>query len=156
KSAATDSVAAVGATDTRIRAIERTHVLMSLHAIQLRDSSAESLRIVIKPDAGMQLSLELRQRGENIDIRATLQQGNFDNLNQQWPELQQRLEQRGIKLASLAETPSTAGGETFSQNEPRRQTNQSNDEAAPDVVIAKSIRGAAPRQRASGRLDTWA
>jgi hypothetical protein len=88
-------------TDIRSQALERTHDLMALHATRLVGSSSDSLQVVIKPDAGTQLSLELRQRGGGIEAQAVLQSGDLENLKQHWPELQQRLEQRGIKLAPL-------------------------------------------------------
>jgi len=83
--------------------MERTHELVALHAMRLNETGASSLQLVIKPGAGTQLSLELRQRENGIEAQAVLQQGDFKHLNQHWPELQQRLEQRGIKLASLTD-----------------------------------------------------
>jgi hypothetical protein len=46
-----------------------------------------------------------------VEAQATLTRGDHQFLNQHWPELQQRLELRGIKLSPL-------GGETnFSAND---------------------------------------
>jgi hypothetical protein len=107
--------------DLHTRAVERTHDMVALHAMRLVDAKADSLSVVIKPGAGLQLALEMRQRGDAIDIRAVLQHGNFDRLSQRWPELQQRLEQRGIRLAPLAGGEnSTAGGGADGFQQPQR------------------------------------
>jgi len=103
--------------DLRSRALERTHDMVALQATRLVESGSDTLHVVIKPGAGMQLSLELRQQGDGIEAQAVLQRGDFNHLNQHWPELQQRLEQRGIRLASLTgnETALTSDGQGGSQ-----------------------------------------
>jgi len=104
--------------DIRSQTLDRTQDLMTLHASRLVDAKTDSLQVVIKPDAGTQLSLELRQRGGGIEAQAVLQKGDFENLKQHWPELQQRLEQRGIKLAPLTndgDSASWSGSQGFKQ-----------------------------------------
>jgi hypothetical protein len=96
--------------DHRSQTLDRTQDLMTLHASRLVDAKTDSLQVVIKPDTGTQLSLELRQRGGGIEAQAILQKGDFENLKQHWPELQQRLEQRGIKLAPLTNTDNQTSG----------------------------------------------
>src|ERR1035441_3421408 len=97
--------------DARVRAVERTQDMMALHSMRLVESKSDSLSVVIKPAVGTELSLELRQRAGGVEAQATLTRGDHQFLSQHWPELQQRLEQRGIKLAPL-------GGEAnFSAND---------------------------------------
>jgi hypothetical protein len=96
--------------DLHARAFERTHDMIAVQTMRLVDSKMDSLHVVIKPGAGMQLSLEMRQRGDGIDVQAVLQHGDFAPLNQHWPELQQRLESRGVHLAPLV------GGDSFTAN----------------------------------------
>jgi hypothetical protein len=125
---ATDTVRSSGTADEtaavadfsnqHIQALDRTQELMTLHASRLVEAKADSLQVVIKPDAGTQLSLELRQRGGGIEAQAVLQKGDFENLKQHWPELQQQLEQRGIKLAPLTSTENQtawSGNQGFKQ-----------------------------------------
>jgi hypothetical protein len=110
------------------RALERTQDMVALQATRLVESKADSLQVVIKPGAGMQMSLELRQRGDAIEARAVLEHGDFTALNHHWPELQQRLEQRGIRLAPLT------GGENFVADGGGQQFRQSpRDFAAQDL-----------------------
>lgn len=87
--------------DLRLRAVERTHDMMALHGMRLVESKSDSLSVVIKPAVGMELSLELRHRGSGVEAQAVLTRGDRELFAQHWPELQQRLEQRGIKLAAL-------------------------------------------------------
>jgi len=56
-----------------------------------------------------------------IEAQAALQQGDYHHLNQNWPELQQRLEQRGIRLAPLVDdgTATNGGGQQFQQQSNR-------------------------------------
>ncbi len=89
------------AVDLRVRSLERTHDLVTMHAMQLRDSGSDQLRVVIKPGAGAQLSLELRTHEGGIEVQAQLQRGDPEYFQQHWPELQQRLEARGVRLAPL-------------------------------------------------------
>ena len=106
--AAAVGISATAALDLRARAFERAHDMVALHALRLVDSQSDTLHVVIKPGAGMQLSLELRQRGDAVDAQVVLQRGDFDALSQHWPELQQRLEQRGIRLAPLTGSENSA------------------------------------------------
>jgi len=104
--------------DVRSQTLDRTHDLMALHATRLVGMNSDSLQVVIKPDAGTQLSLELRQRGNGIEAQAVLQKGDLENLKQHWPELQQRMAERGIKLAPLTgdgNTASWTGSQKFNQ-----------------------------------------
>lgn len=87
--------------DHRISALERTHEVIAMHALRLREANAESLQIVLKPGGGLELSLELRQHEGAIEARAAMQSGDFNHLNRHWADLQQRLEARGIRLAPL-------------------------------------------------------
>jgi hypothetical protein len=115
--------------------LERVQDMIVLHADRLSESGNASLQVVIKPGAGTQLSLELRQRGDGVEAQAVLQRGDFNHLNQQWPALQQQLEQRGIRLAPLI-----ADGNFASGGENNFQHNQ-NQSAEPDAFPAGSVRG---------------
>ncbi|MGA2868607.1 MAG: hypothetical protein ABSF34_05550 [Verrucomicrobiota bacterium] len=138
------------------QALERTHDLVAAHALRVSDVGTDSLQVVIKPGAGTQLSLELRQRDGGVEVQASLQQGDFKNLSQHWPELQQRLEQRGIRLASLTDDGSLANSDsgTFKQNQ-----NQSG-EALAELGLATRTTGTftqpTSRVKAAAGWETWA
>ena len=116
-----NAAAASNFSGVRGSALERTHDLMASNATRMVSANADLLQVVIKPDAGTQLSLELRQRGGGIEAQAVLQAGDFENLKQHWPELQQRLELRGIKLAPLTNdggSASWSGNQGFKNQQP--------------------------------------
>ena len=144
--------------------IERTQETVALQAVRLRESGADELRVVIKPDAGLQLSLNLRQRNGGVEVRAVLDRGNFDLLNRHWPALQQQLETRGVRVAPLsrAEDSFGGGGEGFRQpttphgQHPRDDT----DLAETPAVLAPGLPTATATASASATLarnwETWA
>jgi hypothetical protein len=104
-----------------VRSLERAHDLMSLHAFRLRDSGADSLRVVIKPGLGLELSLNLQMRDGAVEMQALLQRGNYEFLNLHWPELQQQLEARGVRLASLACSDQLTNGDSSHSQQPRQE-----------------------------------
>lgn len=95
------AVAPATNTDSRLRVLERTHDIVALHAMRLGQTGMDSLHVVVKPGEGIQLSLELRQTEGSIEVRASLHKGDFEHLKQYWPELQQRLEARGVRVGAL-------------------------------------------------------
>ena len=112
--------AASSSTVSNASGLERTQEMIAVNAVRLSDSGNSAMQVVIKPDAGTQLSLELRQHGAGVQVQAVLQQGDFNHLSQQWPDLQQRLIQRGIHLAPLAGDATAAcatGGESYQQKQ---------------------------------------
>jgi hypothetical protein len=152
-----DSVAVAVATNNRTSALERTQELVTVSAARLSDSGNNSMQVVIKPDSGTQLSLELRQRGGNVEVQAALQQGDFNHLNQQWPDLQHRLEEKGIRLAPLTDdgaSGSNSGSETF-----QNKQNQSN-EVVPEMTLVNAPAGMFTLEPAKTSVhqgwETWA
>jgi hypothetical protein len=97
-----DATAFANLSDIQARAMERTHDMVTNNALRLVSTQSDTMQVVLKPGAGTELSLELRQRGGVIEAQAVLQHGDYQNLSQHWPDLQQRLEQKGIKLGALA------------------------------------------------------
>ena len=154
-----DSVAVAVATNNRANALERTQELVTVSAARLSDSGNNSMQVVIKPDAGTQLSLELRQQGGNVEVQAALQQGDFNHLNQQWPDLQQRLEEKGIRLAPLTDDGASGSNNNGSEAFQNKQ-NQSN-EGVPELTLMDSPAGmftaSATTQTSTHRgWETWA
>jgi prepilin-type processing-associated H-X9-DG protein len=141
--------------DARMRALDRTHDMMALHTMRLVESNSDVLSVVIKPAVGTELSLELRQRAGGVEAQATLTRGDHQFLSQHWPELQQRLELRGIKLAPL-------GGEAgFSAdgNSQFQQPQSADEEAAQQASAFAEFASASPAGGATARLaaihDGW-
>jgi len=143
-------------TDTRMRALERTQDMVALHAMRLVESKSDTLSVVIKPAVGMEMSLELHVNSNGIQAHATLTQGDRAFLNQYWPELQERLEQRGVKLSLLDDgTGASAHGDD--QYQPRKQV--SDEEVAQQASAFAEFAVASQSGGASARLavihDGW-
>ncbi len=139
------------------RLIERTQDMVSLNAMRLTDSGNNSMQVVIKPDAGTQLSLELRQHNGGVEVQAVLQQGDFNHLSQQWPDLQHRLDQRGIRLAPLDDNAmytNNSSSETSQQKQNR--TNNSVQEPAFTNVPIGLFTPEPAKTSAHRGWETWA
>jgi hypothetical protein len=156
----TAAAALEGLATTSARSLERTQDLMSLHALQLRASGADSLQVVIKPGPGMQLSLNLQMREGNVEMSATAPRGDFDALNRHWSELQQQLETRGVRLGSLTCSDQPASGDSHSFQQPQRQQADDNTPPAPafaDFALLGSMSLAPTIKTLSQRgWESWA
>ena len=160
-----ETVTVANGTPLRNETLERTHELVAQHALRLSELKTDSLQVVLKPGAGTQLSLELRQRGGGVEAQAVLQQGDFEHLKQRWPELQQQLEQRGIKLAPLTTSENStawSGGQGFQKNQ---QNQPEETESLPVETLARFVPARAMAARpeklaahaaASGGWQMWA
>lgn len=129
------SIPGQAAADIHTRLLERTQDMVTLNASRITESGNNSMQVVIKPDAGTQLSLELRKEGGTVQVQAVLQQGDFNHLSRQWPELQQRLGRCGIDLTPLAADGSSANSSGYEQFQSKQ--NQPT-EAVPDLPLAGS------------------
>ena len=145
-------ISASSQTELRTRALDRTHDILALHGMQLRQSNTDSLHVIIKPGAGLQLSLQMKQTSDGIEAQAILQSGNFNELNQHWAELQQRLEERGIRLAPLGQDSATAnsGNENF-QRQSRQPVQR---DALSAGAFAEFASASAPARTMPAAADT--
>jgi hypothetical protein len=142
-----------------MRALDRAHDMMTLHTMRLVESKSDMLSVIIKPAVGTELSLELRQHAGGVEVRATLTRGDHEFLSQHWPDLQQRLELRGIKLAPL-------GGEANLSADDQRQFQQpqtSQEDAAQQASAFAEFAAAGAVGGATARLaaihegwESWA
>ena len=144
--------------------LERTREFVSLQVMRLQEENADEMRVVIKPEAGLQLSLHLQQRGGGVEVEATLNHGNFELLSRHWPELQQQLESRGVRLAPLADSKTSFGGGSEGFRQPTTSHGQQNrdgvDPAETPATLLPGLPTATATASASGmpstRLETWA
>jgi hypothetical protein len=144
--------------------LERTQGMMTLQAVRLRESGTDELRVVIKPDTGTQLSLNLRQRDGVVEVQAVLDRGNFDQLSRHWPELQQQLEARGVRVAPLSSAENNFGGGSEGFRQPTTPHGQpAGDDAELAIMPVKLVPGlptATATASASTSLarnwETWA
>jgi hypothetical protein len=153
--------ASTPALDARI--MERTHDIVALHAMRVGEYTSDSLHVVVKPGAGIQLSLELRQSARGIEVHASLHKGDFAQLNEHWSDLQQRLEARGVRMGALttSENFSSTSHQQFQQS---KQQSPNQDPlyagAFAEFALAGSMTEApaarAARATAYRGWETWA
>jgi hypothetical protein len=144
--------------------VERTQEMISLQVIYAQETGANEMRVVIKPDTGLQLSLHLQQRDGGVEVQAVLERGNFGLLNRHWPELQQQLELRGVRVAPLANAEQSFGGGSEGFRQPTTSHGQhAGDDADPAEMPAVLLPGLPPATAtasastiSSRRLETWA
>jgi hypothetical protein len=135
-----DAVAVANLSDIQARAMERTHDMVTNNALRLVSTQSDTMQVVLKPGAGTELSLELRQRGGVIEAQAVLQHGDYQNLSQHWPDLQQRLEQKGIKLAALTSDESSLPF-NGSQGNPKNQESSEHEALFASAFAEFSLAG---------------
>lgn len=145
--------------DARMRALERTHDMLALHSMRLVESKSDVLSVVIKPAVGTELSLELHQHEGGVEAHATLTRGDHQFLSQHWPELQQRLELRGIKLAPLGSDAgfSTEGGGNFQRQQFSQEEEAQQASAFAEFAATSATGGATARLAAIHEgWESWA
>jgi hypothetical protein len=149
--------------DSRMRVLERTHDIVALHAMRLAQTSSDSLHVVVKPGDGMQISLELRQSESGIEVHASLHKGDFEHLNQYWPELQQRLETRGVRVGTLTTSDNFTSTSNQQFQQSKKQSHDHDSLAAgafAEFALAGSMSEApaarAARATAYRGWETWA
>jgi len=89
------------ATSQRAERLEKLHAAVSDCTLVLKQSNAQSISVVIKPDSQTQLTLHLRVREGQVEAAAEMQKGDPAAFDGGWKELQTRLERQGIQLSAL-------------------------------------------------------
>ena len=136
--------------DASLRALDRTHDMLALQTMRLVESKMDALSVVIKPAIGTEISLDLRQLGDGVEARATLVRGDHQFLSEHWSDLQERLEQRGIKLAAL-----DYGSGLSSDDQRQFQRPQATaDDAAQQASAFAEFAAAGPGGGATARMAT--
>ncbi len=102
--------------DAQLLTLEKTHDLITTHALRLSHSQNDTMRVVIEPGSGTRLSLELRFTNGGIEAQAQLHRGDFDFLSNHWAELQQRLQPQGVSLGALEYSTGSGPDQRSSQD----------------------------------------
>jgi hypothetical protein len=145
--------------------VARTQDLMAMQVVYLNQSGADSLRVVIRPDANLQLSLQLQQHDGGIDVQVRMDQGDYTSLNQHWAALQQHFELRGIRVAPLTTEASFSGGGGEGFRQSSQSHGQFSEEEAhlatsgvlsPGYLATTTAASASASTPLSERWETWA
>ncbi|MCI0535278.1 MAG: hypothetical protein L0Z50_08620 [Verrucomicrobiales bacterium] len=132
-----------------------------------RQTGSDRVEVILRPDAGTEISLEFRLRNGEVEACARCRQGDFQTLTAQWPQLQQTLSQQGIRLTELndSQVPGSSTSGTLSQNQSDGQRRRENlppttplDDLAPRRMVTQPpSAGRAHSPYFTKRLvDSWA
>lgn len=145
--------------------------------VQFKHFNAESMAVVLKPDANTEIFLHMVSRNGQIEIQARFDRGDFNSLNGQWAQLQHALSQQGVRLSGLqdgfnqAPGQQTAGGSGWShgqmnQQQQHREQPGGHGEATPaafdELLLAGPARetvkrlGLSRRPSTRSALEAWA
>ena len=83
---------------------------------QFKRYNAESMAVVLKPDAHTEIFLHLVSRNGSVEMQARFERGDFQALNGHWSQLQQSLSQNGVRLGALQEGFHPPSGNPSSAN----------------------------------------
>jgi hypothetical protein len=160
-----------------VRTAEQVLQNLTREVAQFKRYNAESMAVVLKPDAHTEIFLHLVTRNGQIEIQARFERGDFTSLSGQWAQLQQTLSQQGVRLGNLQEgfhQPSSqppTGGSDWSQGQMQqggqRHSGRQTGEEARAIPIEEILRTGPAGQAASHRggrratssratLEAWA
>lgn len=151
---------------TELRAtspLVRVSELISREVRMFKRAGDDLVEVVLTPDTKTQISLRLQWREGQVEVQARCDFGDFQSLNQQWPQLQVSLANQGVRLSHLSERAPTGFTEFF--NNPNFSQQKGGDRqpapttgAEPSTPSVGSPAKSAPAQpvRGNRRLESWA
>jgi len=131
---------------TPLKVSEQLLLTLNREVMQFKSIRAESMAVVLKPDTHTEIFLHLSMRNGGIDVQARFDRGDFSALNSQWTQLQQTMQQQGVRLSSLQESleqrQDAAGDSPWGQGERQSQKeNRSAEEHFIESIDEKLILG---------------
>lgn len=113
------------------RTVARTVEGIAGHVQLLRTSDQNRLEVVLKPDPGLAIHLEVTRTDGQIQVQARCERGHFAGLDAQWASIQNALAAQGIRVEPLQSTApssfsagSSLGGD-FGQQQRSQQQDRS-------------------------------
>jgi hypothetical protein len=154
-----------------LKTSEQLVLSLTREVMQFKNFKSDSMAVVLKPDKNTEIFLHLAMRNGAVEVQARFDRGDFSSVNSQWAQLQQTMQQQGVKLSSLQESLEQQQNPTgdpswgHGQNQSRRE-DESADEKFIDALDEKLIFGSTkePVKRpnrtrdrdARGSLEAWA
>ena len=69
--------------------------------MEVRSQGSGSMNVVLRPDAGTQLNVQLRSHRGEVEVMVVMERGESGPLRAAWEGLQQSLAQQGVRLSDL-------------------------------------------------------
>ena len=115
---------------TRIDSVERTVEAIAAHAVQIRHQGGDSLSMVVRPDEKTELRIDLRLNDGQVEAQVFLNHGDRESFAGQWSDLQDRLQQHGIRLSPLEDRAASVGFDQSQHFSQRRESPPAREEAS--------------------------
>lgn len=77
--------------------------------LEFRRLNADSMAVVVRPDAQTEIHLSLRLRGDQVDVTAQWTRGDASTIQAHWGQMQESLSSQGIRLAAISDPPAPSG-----------------------------------------------
>jgi len=140
---------------------------LSESAAQVRTQSMDAMTVVLRPDGKTEIALQLARSGDQIEVHARCDRGDFRELTRHWDELRQTLASQGTRLHEL-ESPAGRGGQSGQDRgdgngwrgedgRPQGRQEQPSRRLAEEFASAdaKGKGPSANRGRGSGKRGVW-
>jgi hypothetical protein len=131
--------------------------------LEFRRLNAESMSVVMRPDANTEIQLSLRLIGDQVEVFAHWTRGDASLVQSHWSQMQESLASQGIRLAAMSEAPSSSGfGQSLSNGFQQAGQQPESPEQRFDWEPLTAAPGAArPSSRTRPRsnqplLESWA
>ncbi len=79
--------------------------LIANQVVDLKQTGASAMDLVVKTDRQTELHLKLRQEGNTVVVQARCEGGDWQQLSTHWESIKNALSPQGIQLAPLERTP---------------------------------------------------
>jgi hypothetical protein len=90
-----------------VRAVSVTGLVERIldRVVSFKQIGATVVRVTVKPDAQTEMALRLTMEKGEVRVEVHLTRGDLSGLREQWPQLQQTLQQQGVQLGRLDHAP---------------------------------------------------
>jgi hypothetical protein len=143
--------------------VDRIETQLERAVVDFRRVGSDSMTVVLRPDGGTEMELQLSLREGGVDIVVLVRRGDYSMLNAHWNQLQQSLSTQGVRLGALQDesSPLQAGPGWNGPGQRERQGSLAGEGPGRAERVAAEVPAARPGARvargASGRLwESWA
>lgn len=98
QSFAKTSITGSSKSSTMVESIQKIQSMIEDQVVVMKSAPAQSMQVMIRPDANTALTLTLQQSESNILVAAKMDQSTSNLLKPHWEEIQRDLSQQGIRL----------------------------------------------------------
>jgi hypothetical protein len=158
---------------TGVADVEKVEGQIRTQAVEFKRIGADSMSVVLKPDAQTELHMQLRMEQGQVHVVVECKRGDAAALNGGWGQLQQSLAGQGIRVSELQNSSGTNfsqedGSGNFQRQEWQQEQNgdrttyryfaEDEKAAGSRSLVLPAAKGVRPSIKAGGKhsLEMWA